>query len=65
MIDLEPYIDKMTDEYDNFVEAVEIWAEKPTTRNKKKVVEKHRMLCGTKKTIMHKVGSYVMYGDKV
>lgn len=61
MLDLEKDIDKMTEEYDNFVEAIEIYAEKPTNRNKKKVIEKHKIFGVTKGRIMAKVRNFIMY----
>ena len=61
MLDLEKDIDKMTEEYDNFVEAIEIYTEKPTNKNKKKVIEKHKIFGLTKGKIMAKVRNYIMY----
>lgn len=61
MLEIEKDIDKMTEEYDSFVEAIEMYAEKPTNRNKKKVIEKHKIFGVTKGRIMSKIRSFLVY----
>ena len=61
MLEIEKDIDKMTEEYDDFVEAIELYAKKPTDKNKKKVIEKHNIFGLTKGKIMSKIRNFLVY----
>ena len=61
ILNLEEDIDKMTMQYDDFVEAIEKYEQMPTNRNKKKVIEKHKIFGATKVRIMSKIRSFLLY----
>lgn len=61
MLNLEEDIDKMTMQFDDFVEAIEKYEQMPTNRNKKKVIEKHKIFGVTKGRIMSKIRSFLVY----
>ena len=61
MLMLKEYINKMTEQYDELIEAIEKFEKKPTQANKKKVINKSLVFGKTKGVIMSKVRDYIMY----
>ena len=61
MLMLKEYINKMTEQYDDLVEAIEKYEKKPTQANKKKVINKSMIFGKTKGVIMSKIRDFIMY----
>ena len=61
MLMLKEYIDKMTDQYDDLVEAIQKYEQKPTKTNKAKVINKSLAFGKTKGVIMSKIRDYLVY----
>lgn len=61
MLMLKEYIDKMTDQYDELIEAIEKFEQKPTKTNKAKVINKSMSFGKTKGVIMSKIRDYLVY----